>query len=117
MRGKRIQSYDFDIKYVKGNKNVVVDALSRMQTTFSLMDINNDWRELLLVDYSKNKFVCELLNVIKQDDRYRFTNDISYYKVRIFVVLDSQVKEMIMRAMHDSPLARDQGFFKIYMQV
>ena len=38
----RIPSYDFDMEYVKGKKNVVADALSRRPTTCSLMEISAD---------------------------------------------------------------------------
>jgi hypothetical protein len=58
----KIQAYDFEIEYVKGKNNVVVDALSRKPTTLSLMEISADWKSHLLVEYSKNKFSCELLD-------------------------------------------------------
>ena len=44
------------------------------------------------------------------DDRFRVMDDVIYYKDRIYLVPGSQVKEMIMQAAHDSPLARHQGF-------
>ena len=80
---RKVQAYDFEIEYVKGKNNVVTDALSRRPTSFSLSSISTDWRELLLVEYSKNKFSCELLDGKIQDDRYRIIDDIVYYKNRI----------------------------------
>ena len=58
----KVYAYDFEIEYVKGKNNVVVDALSRRPTSLSLMRISTDWRSLLLVEYSKNNFSCELLD-------------------------------------------------------
>ena len=58
----KVQAYDFEIEYVKGKNNIVVDALSRRPASLSLMSISTDWRALLLVEYSKNKFTCELLD-------------------------------------------------------
>ena len=55
---------------MKGKNNVVVDALSRMPPTISLMDISDDWKSLLLVEYSKDKFSCEVLNGQVANDRY-----------------------------------------------
>ena len=79
----KLQAYDLEIKYVKGKNNVVANALSRRHTTFSLMSISTDWRSHLLVEYSKNKFACELLDGQIQDDRYGVINDIIYYKNQI----------------------------------
>ena len=75
-----MQAYDFEIEYVMGKKNIVDDALSRRPTSLSLMSISTDWRSLLLVEYSKNKFACELLDGHIQDDRYKIIDDIIYYK-------------------------------------
>lgn len=58
----KVQAYDFEMEYVKGKNNVIVDALSRRSTTLSLMSISIDWKSHLLVEYSKNKFTCELLD-------------------------------------------------------
>jgi hypothetical protein len=58
----KVQAFDFDIEYFKGKKNIVVDALSRRPTTCSLMDILANWKSHLLVEYSKNKFSCEILD-------------------------------------------------------
>jgi hypothetical protein len=52
----KLQAYDFDIEYVKGKKNVVVDALSRRPSVFSLAEVSTDWKSTLLVEYSKNTF-------------------------------------------------------------
>jgi hypothetical protein len=37
------------------------DASSRRPTTCSLMEISADWKSRLLVEYSNNKFACEVL--------------------------------------------------------
>jgi hypothetical protein len=34
-----VQEYDFDIEYVKGNKNIVFNALSRRPAAFSMTNI------------------------------------------------------------------------------
>jgi hypothetical protein len=50
-----LQAYDFDIEYVKGKKNAVVDALSRRPYMCLLTEISADWKSHLVVEYSKNK--------------------------------------------------------------
>ena len=92
----KVQAYDFVIEYVKGKNNIVADALSRRPTSLSLMSISKDWRALILVEYSKNKFACELFDGKVQDDRYRIIDDIIYYKSRISLVLESNLRKKII---------------------
>ena len=101
---------------MKGRNNVVVDALSRRLASLSLMSISTDWRSLLLVEYSKNKFSCELMDGQIQDGRYRIIDDIIYYKGKKYLFLESALKRKIIQASHDSPLSGHQGFLKTYRQ-
>ena len=58
----KIQAYDIEIEYVKGKNNVVANALSRKPATLWLLEISADWKDHLLVEYSKNRFACEILD-------------------------------------------------------
>jgi hypothetical protein len=112
----KVQAFDFDIEYVKGKKKIVADALSRRPVTCSLMEISVDWKSHLFVEYSKNKFACEVMDGQIQDDRYRVIDDVIFYKDRVYL-LDSGLKKKILTAVHDSPIAGHQGFFKTYRQI
>jgi hypothetical protein len=113
----KVQAFDFDIEYVKGKKKIVADALSRRPVACSLMEISVDWKSHLLVEYSKNKFACEVMDGQIQDDRYRVIDDVIFYKDRVYLVPDSGLKKKILIAVHDSPLAGHQEFFKTYRQI
>jgi hypothetical protein len=82
-----------------------------------MSEISVEWKSHLLVEYSKNKFACELMDGQIQDDRFRILDDLIYYKGRIYVVPESKFKEKVLRAFHDSPLAGHQGFLKTYRQI
>ena len=40
-----------------------------------------------------------------------------FYKDKIYLVLESNLKEKILRATHDTPTAGHQGYFKTYFQI
>ena len=81
------------------------------------METLGDWKSHLLVEYSKNKFACEVMDGNIQDDWYRVIDDVIFYKDRVYLVPDSGLKKKILIAVHDSPLAGHQGFFKTYRQI
>ena len=110
----KIQAYKFDIEYVKGKNNVVVNALSRRPSTYSMTKILVDWKSQLLVEYSKSKFARELMDGKIQDDMYSIIDDVIYYKGRISLVPISSFKRKVLQAFHDSSLAGNQGFLKKY---
>ena len=45
---------------MKGKNNVVADALYR-RPSISLMDVVENWKAILEVEYGKDKFSCEIL--------------------------------------------------------
>ena len=54
---------------MKGKNNVVADSLSR-RPSICLMDVAENWKTILEVEYAKYKFACELFDGNKHDDRY-----------------------------------------------
>ena len=113
----KIQAYDFDIEYVKGKSNVVVDALSRRPVALSLMSMDTDWKAQFLVEYSKYLFACEILDGQVADERYSVMDEVMYYWDWVFLARDSRLKKNILRASHDSPLSGHQGFTKTYQVI
>ena len=84
-----MQTYNFDIEYVRGKHNVLVDVISRRSNGLSLMSICQDWKAQLLIEYSKDKNVCEKLEGTHADERYRVMDEVIYYKGRIYLVPNS----------------------------
>ena len=101
---------------MKGNNNIVADALSR-KPSFSLMDIAKDWKNMLLVEYAKDKFSYDVLDGIKGNDKYHIVNWMIYYKGIIYLVQDSKLKYKILQEARDSPLVGHPGIFKTYRQL
>ena len=66
----KIQEFDFDIEYVKGKNNVVVDSLSRIPSIY-LIDVAEDRKAILEIKYAKDKFACEHFYGNNHDYRYK----------------------------------------------
>ena len=90
----KIQEFDFYIEYVNGKNNLVVDALARI-SSISLMDVAENWKATLEVEYAKDKKICEIFGGNKNDDRYKVLEGIIYYKGRIYLVPNSSLREKI----------------------
>jgi hypothetical protein len=75
-----------------------------------MSEISVDWKSHLLVENSKNKIACELMDGQLQDDRYRIIDDIIYYKGRIYLLPESFFKKRVLQAFHDLLLGGHQGF-------
>ena len=78
------------------------------------MDIAHDWKAQILVEYSKDKHACEILDDAHVDDRFWVMDDVIYYKDQIYLVSGSQVREKVMKAAHNYPLAVHPIFLKTY---
>lgn len=102
---------------MEGKNNVVADALSRRPEINALSAVTNDWKSLLLVEYCKDSFACDLLDGNIQDDKYKAVNDVIYYKDMIYLIPGSKLKEKILQSVHDIPLVGHLGYFKTYRQL
>lgn len=58
----KLQAYDFDIEFVKGKKNVVVDALwtSRPQIC-AIAKITGDWRNKIATQYASDNWASAVI--------------------------------------------------------
>ena len=110
----KLQSYDFDITYFRETQNVVVDALSCRPHLSLLIDIFEDWRHLILVEYEKNVWITRFIDGTIQDSRYTLVNKLIIYKEKIFLVPGSTVRRMVLKSFHDSPMVGHLGFYKTY---
>ena len=102
---------------MNGKHNVVADSLSRRPTICSLSEISENWKEHLVVEYSKNTFACQLMDDQVQHDRYKVVDDIIYDKGRIYLVPQSKVKKIILKEICDSPLVGHPGYLKTYKKI
>ena len=53
------------------------------------MGIELDWKAHLLVEYSKDRFACEVLEGQLTDDHYRVMDGSIYYRDQLYLVANS----------------------------
>jgi hypothetical protein len=75
---------------------VVVDALSRRPSIFSITGVTADWKDHLVMEYTEDKFACHLLDGQVQDENFKVINDLIYYKDQIFLVPGSAFKSKVL---------------------
>ena len=92
----KIKEFEFHIENVNKKNNVVVYALSK-RPTISLMDVVENWKATLEVEYAKDKFSCEIFDGTNHDDRYKVLERIIYYKTKIYLVRSLSLKQKFMK--------------------
>ncbi|KAH9302425.1 hypothetical protein KI387_014008 [Taxus chinensis] len=66
----------------------------------TLSEVSVDWRSHLLVEYSKNRHTCEILDGHIQDDNYRLEDEMIFYQGRLYLVSNSWLRMEILRHVH-----------------
>ena len=67
-------------------------------------------------EYSKDQFVCDVLDGVNQNEEYQVHENLIYYKF-FFLVPGSALKRNILGAAHDAPVAGHPGFLKTCRKV
>eukprot|EP00253_Pinus_taeda_P017399 PITA_17399 len=122
----KMLGYDFQIIYKKGKQNVVANALSRKdedveELLCTISIIQPDWINEAREEWKNDEEVGELIRKLQQDsstfDTLSWKNDSLWYKGRLYLCTNSQLKQKILLELHASPLGGHSGFSKTYHRV
>jgi hypothetical protein len=122
----KILGYDFEIVYKKGKQNVVVDALSRKDEDVeaflcAISIIQTDWIIEVRDEWKNDEKVWTLIQRLQQDshasDTFTWKNDSLWYKDRLYLCKNSQLKQKVLLELHTSPVGGHSGFLKTYHRV
>jgi hypothetical protein len=117
-----ISEYDFDIKHIKGKEKKVADALNRrvheLHATFIIM-YQSDLKDIIIEAAKSNfhykEFLAKLQHGILQqkiEDCKLDNEEIIMYRGRIYLPNSNELKNMILREMHNVPYAGHLGYQK-----
>jgi hypothetical protein len=119
---KFLNEYDFDIKHIKGKENKVVDALNKRVHDFHATTISmyqSYLKDRILEDAKSDLQYKELVVKLQQGilqqqiEDYKLENDeILMYMGIIYVPNSQELKNGILREMHNVPYARHPGYHK-----
>jgi hypothetical protein len=122
----KILGYDFEIIYKKGKKNVVADALSRKDEDVeaflcAISIIQPDWIIEARDEWKNDENVWTLIQRLQQDstasDTFTWKNDSLWYKDRLYLCKNSQLKQKVLLELHTSSVGGHSGFLKTYHRV
>jgi hypothetical protein len=122
-----LSEYDFDIKHTKGKENKVVDALRRrgheLHATFISM-YQSDLKHIIIEAAKSDLQYKELVEKLQQGnlqqkiEEYELDNDeILMYRGRIYVPNSNELKNMILREMHNVPYVGSTQVIKKLLQL
>jgi transposase InsO family protein len=122
----KILGYDFEIVYKKGKQNVVADALSRKDEDVeaflcAISIIQPDWIIEARDEWKNDEKVWTLIQRLQQDssasDTFTWKNDSLWYRDRLYLCKNSQLKQKVLLELHTSPIGGHSGFLKTYHRV
>ena len=106
--------------------NVVADGLSIKYEEVeaflcAISIIQLDWITKTRNEWKKDKEVWTLIQKLQQDpstsDALSWKNDSLWYKDRLYLCKNYQLKQKILLELHTSPLGGHSGFLKTYHRV
>lgn len=120
----RLMDLNYKIQYKKGGANAAADALSRCPTSDEIVAVSEcipSWIQKLMDGYADNledKQLITELNISGQNDKgYELSNEIIWYRGRVWVANNTLAQQHIMQALHDSGIGGHSGITATYNRI
>lgn len=124
----KLLGFDYEVQYKKGTENRAADVLSRREemkmkenNCRAITQVQPLWMERVIKNYGEDEEIQEILASKLIDNQsypdYTLNGGISRYRGRICIRRQKKIKEMIMIALHDSPLGGHSGIQVTYQRI
>ena len=113
-----LHEFEFDIKYHPGKENVVADALSRKSFLCAISMPDNPILAKVRESRIHDDDYQDLLKLVQDrdiktlDQGYLVSGDCLYFRDRLCIPKDQDLKKAIFYEAHDSPTAGHPGYTK-----
>jgi hypothetical protein len=122
-----LSEYDFDIKHIKGKENKFSDALSRRVHLMHATVVNmhqSDLKSIILNDLVRDQHYLRVKENLQQGyvqqkiKEYEIKEDkLLMHKNRIYVPSSGELRNLVLKEMHDVPYAGHPGYQKMITTV
>ena len=119
-----LHEYDFQIQYQAGKDNIVADALSRKSILSAITSLQTSIMDSVRQASQQDPFFTRVTSLIpiqsKSDKQLRIVEGfhlvegLLYYKDRLYIPPNQQIKLQILSEAHDIPIAAHPGYIKTY---
>jgi hypothetical protein len=118
---KLLSEYDFKINYIKGTVNRVADALSRRPHIFSMLPLQTNLREkILILQHGDNwykeveGFIGQNIMMVPRFEGFSFDNDgLLRFKNRIYILPNDELRMLILSEAHRAVYMAHLGVTKM----
>ena len=118
--------YVFEIIYRKGKQNIVANALSRKDEDVqallcAISIIQPNWVVEAREEWKNGQAVWTFIQNLQKDpsalNNFVWKNDSLWYKDRLYICKNSQLKKRVLLELHTSPIEGHLIFLKIYQRI
>ena len=116
--------YDFDIKYLEGKENKVIDALSRRPMCTNLLSVTrSNFIDQIQNEVKNDPFYANIISFLKSHVGEMYEGKFHLYKGNLYchnrlcIPANSPLKQQILWESHNTPFTGHPGFNKTYTSI
>ena len=119
-----LHEHDFSIEYQPGKENIVGDALSKKSTLSAISVLQTsiaDFVRQASVNDTFYNLIASTIPILNKSEKqlnivkgFQLVDDLLYFKERLYIPADKELKLRILAEVYDIPIAAHPGYIKLY---
>lgn len=95
----KLQSFDFEIHYVKGKKNTTINSLFRNPSFYSLSSITVRWKKDIMDEYAQDEFASRIISGATKNRRYLVKEALILKRGQIYLTPTYEIRKKVLHAL------------------